>query len=235
VILDASFQGVGRDGKEVFARWRYQAPPLAAYMPQDVMIWTGYAPDQDARTYDAAQHGLFTYLLVGALRGWADGADKHPPDAMVTLEEAQTWLTQAMGVEHGVHPTLERGGSASLWDLSRGAMEPAPQVAIVPDAAAPAEGQQVSGLLVAGKNDGKHDKATAQMQAIRDRASQAWVAVAQEVAKGGAAAPVALQAFIAEYESQTVDVDGKKVVVYVDEVETAKTLAERLKQRDSAH
>jgi hypothetical protein len=225
VILDASFQGIGRDGKEVFARWRFRAPPLAVYMPEGLMVWTAVAPEQDVRTFDSAQHGLFTYLFVGALRGWADGADRRAPDGMVTLEEAHTWVAEAMG-SFGVHPTLERGGSADLWDLSRGAMEEAPRA--IADTPAIAGGRQVPAIPVAGKIDPDTAKAMARMAEIRARATQDWSRVAQEVAKGGPRARAALDRFLASYGNETVEIDGRTVVVTVEEVETARSLVERL-------
>ena len=216
-MLDASFQGVGRDGKEVFARWRYDAPPLAAYLPQDLMIWTAVAPDQDVRTYEAAQHGLFTYFAVGALRGWADGADRRTPDGMVTLEEAHTWVGQAMGA-FGVRPTLERGGSADLWDLSRGAMESAPSTAAstTPSFSAP---------TLHAESD---PAARARMAEIRANAKRDWERVAQDVARGGPRARSALERFLATYGDQTVEIDGRPVIVTIEEVDTARSLYARL-------
>jgi len=220
VILDAGFRGVGRDGKEVFARWRYEAPPLAVYMPNDLMIWTAVAPEQDARTLASAQHGLFTYFLVGALRGWADGADRRTADGMVTLEEAHTWVAQSMG-DYGVHPTLERGGAAGMWDLSRGAMESAPAT-IAGMTPAPMRG------TIPASSDPDESAALAEMAAIRANAKREWPGVAQDAARGGQRARSALERFLATYDNRTVQIDGKTVVVTVDEVDTARALYARL-------
>jgi hypothetical protein len=224
VILDAGFRGVGRDGKEVFARWRYEAPPLASYMPNDLMIWTAVAPDQDARTLERAQHGLFTYFLVGALRGWADGADRRTADGMVTLEEAHTWTAQSMG-SHGVHPTLERGGAAGLWDLSRGAMESAPStIAGITPAPMPA--------AIPSATDDR--AARAEMAEIRASAKRDWPRVAQDVARGGETARSALERFLATYGNRTVEIDGRTVLVTVDEVDTARALYARLSPNEES-
>jgi hypothetical protein len=226
VILDAGFQGVGRDGREVFARWRYDAPPIAAYLPQDLMIWTAVAPDQDERTFEGAQHGLFTYFLVGALRGWADGANRRTPDGMVTLEEAHTWVGQAMGA-FGVRPTLERGGSADLWDLSRGAMESAPGAGAVP---APRQTAPIH-----ARSDPSTTAALARMDEIRANAKRDWARVAKDAARGGERARSALERFLATYGDQTVVIDGRTVVVTVEEVETARTLYARLQGPSPLH
>jgi hypothetical protein len=218
VLLDAGFQGVGRDGKEVFGRWRYDAPPLAAHLPQDLMIWTAVAPEQNERTYEPAQHGLFTYFVVGALRGWADGASNRTADGMVTLEEAHTWVAQAMGA-FGVRPTLERGGSADLWDLSRGAMESPPSAAPAPRTLQPA---------IPAANDTDDTEALARMAEIRANAERDWARVAQDVARGGTRARSALEEFLATYGDQTVEIDGRTVVVTIDEVDTARSLQARL-------
>ena len=227
VILDAGFRGVGRDGKEVFARWRYEAPPLAVSMPNDLMIWTAVAPEQDARTLESAQHGLFTYFLVGALRGWADGADRRVADGMVTLEEAHTWVAQSMGA-FGVHPTLERGGAAGLWDLSRGAMESAPSTVagITPAPTRP---------TIAAASDADDSKALAEMAEIRASAEREWPSVAQDAARGGQRARSALERFLATYDNRTVEIDGKTVIVTVDEVETARALSARLPPKKDSH
>ena len=219
-IFDASFRGVGRDGREVFARWRYEAPPLAAYLPQDLMIWTAVAPDQDERTYEPAQHGLFTYFAVGALRGWADGADRRTADGMVTLEEAHTWVGQAMGA-FGVRPTLERGGSADVWDLSRGAMESAPSTAAstVPLSPQP---------TIHAESDPRTAAALARMAEIRADAKRDWARVAQDAARGGPRARSALERFLATYGDQTVEIDGRTVIVTIEEVDTARSLYARL-------
>src|SRR4030095_3965279 len=134
------------------------------------------APERDARALGSAQHGLFTYFLVGALRGWADGADRRTADGMVTLEEAHTWVGQSMGA-HGVHPTLERGGAAGLWDLSRGAMESAPST--------------IAGITplpmratIPSASDADERAALAQMAEIRASAEREWPSVAQDAARG---------------------------------------------------
>lgn len=226
VILDAGFRGVGRDGKEVFARWRYEAPPLALSMPNDLMIWTAVAPEQDARVLGSAQHGLFTYFLVGALRGWADGADRRTPDGMVTLEEAHTWVAQSMG-EFDVHPTLERGGAAGLWDLSRGAMESAPAT-IAGMTPAPTR------AAIPAANDADDTAARAEMAEIRANAKRDWARVAQDTARGGERARSALEQFLATYDNRTVEIDGRTVLVTVDEVDTARALYARLPPKEDS-
>jgi hypothetical protein len=204
----------------VFARWRYDVPPVAAHLPQDAMIWTAVAPDQDERTLEGSQHGLFTYLLVGALRGWADGVERRGRDGLVTLEEAHRWVAESMGPQ-GVHPTLERGGSASLWDLSRGVTERAPREEPPPAAVAPT-------FSVEPTNDPKRAAALARMAEVRARATRDWAAVARDVAGGGPRARTALRKFLDEYGDVTVEIDGRAVVVTVEEVETARTLYDRL-------
>jgi uncharacterized caspase-like protein len=96
LILDACFTGIGRGGAPLLPGARLLVPSYAAPASPDVVVWTAAGPDQVSRPLDAARHGAFTYLAVGALRGWADGALDGARDGQVTAAEAQEYVLGAL-------------------------------------------------------------------------------------------------------------------------------------------
>jgi len=74
-----------------------------------VVRWVATSAEADQRVWARAEHGVFTFLALGALQGWADGAEK--ADEAVTLTEADAWLQQALkatGSSIEVHRTGNR-------------------------------------------------------------------------------------------------------------------------------
>jgi hypothetical protein len=66
------------------------------------------------------------------------------------------------------------------------------------------------------------------MAEIRASAKRDWASVAQDAARGGERARSALERFLATYDNRTVEIDGRTVVITVDDVETARSLYARL-------
>ena len=56
------------------------------------MVWSAVQLGQLPQTYASLKHGTFTYALIGALRGWADGELSGKRDGVVTLDEAQFFV-----------------------------------------------------------------------------------------------------------------------------------------------
>jgi len=81
---------------------------------------------------------------------------------------------------------------------------------------------------ITAASDADDTKALAEMAEIRAAAKRDWPGVAQDAARGGERVRSALERFLATYDNRTVEIDGKTVVVTVDEVETARTLYARL-------
>lgn len=79
-------------------------------------IWMATSPGERAWTYDATQHGAFTYFVAGAIRGWADGASGQRKDKRVTLREAQAYVSVALAQigDREQHPRLDV--NAPDWD-----------------------------------------------------------------------------------------------------------------------
>ncbi|MCB9741372.1 MAG: caspase family protein [Alphaproteobacteria bacterium] len=92
IIVDASFDQRGRSEMEhdrvelgEFAVTDEKASKVVVWMP---------STNGEAHKYPATGHGLFTYLALGSMRGWADGADLTPTDKQVTLAEAQAYVAR---------------------------------------------------------------------------------------------------------------------------------------------
>ncbi|MCK6522523.1 caspase family protein [Myxococcota bacterium] len=129
IIIDAPFDLSGRD--ELLA---LDAPPLTFKWAEadnnKVTVWVADTRGH-AQIYPAAgAHGLFTYLTLGALRGWADGADGSATDGVVTVAEAQQYVLSA-GVALGrpVTPSVEARPKVAALPLAEGATEKGPDPA----------------------------------------------------------------------------------------------------------
>ena len=121
IVIDASFDGsqrvehVNPPEPPDLVRWTDRANP-------EVVVWIADVHG-GARNYSPVGHGLFTWLAMGALQGWAD----ENQDGNVTLLEAQTWVrdhTAALGRPQipSVDPREEVAGML----LTYGALSEAP-------------------------------------------------------------------------------------------------------------
>lgn len=95
-LIDACFNGTGRSGEAVVAGTRFAVPDWVGGAVDGRLQWAAAGPDQVARPLDAARHGAFTFLAVGALRGWADGEVDGARDGAVTAAEAQLYLSRGL-------------------------------------------------------------------------------------------------------------------------------------------
>ena len=129
IIIDAPFDLSGRD--ELLA---LDAPPLTFKWAEadnnKVTVWVADTRGH-AQIYPAAgAHGLFTYLTLGALRGWADGADGSAADGVVTVAEAQQYvLTAGVAMGRPVTPSVELRPKVAALPLAEGATEKGPDPA----------------------------------------------------------------------------------------------------------
>lgn len=94
--VDACFSGQARDGTDFLGGTRLAVPDYVA--PATPGVWHAAAagPGQVAHPLDAAGHGAFTYLTLGALRGWADGSLDDRRDGVVTADEAAHYVTRGL-------------------------------------------------------------------------------------------------------------------------------------------
>lgn len=125
LILDTCYAGAGRGGQTLLAGRRFAVPAYAAQPATGGAQWLAVAPDELSGPLDEVQHGAFTYLAVGALRGWADGELDGRADGQVTAAEASAFVGRALRILgiHDQHPAWVGPGGDRV--LSTGT-EPAP-------------------------------------------------------------------------------------------------------------
>jgi tetratricopeptide (TPR) repeat protein len=96
-VVDACYTGTGRDGKVLLEGKRFAVPAYATQnVDPKVITWTAAGPAETSGPFEPGQHGLFTYFVVGALRGWADGEFDDRRDGVVTLAEARQFVYDAV-------------------------------------------------------------------------------------------------------------------------------------------
>lgn len=96
LVVDACQSGTGPDGASLIPGTRVAIPVEELSVPRGLAVWTSTSPGQLANPYPQARHGAFTYFVVGALRGWADGELDGDPDGAVTLEEASAYVERTL-------------------------------------------------------------------------------------------------------------------------------------------
>lgn len=132
LLIDACYSGMGRAGAEIAPGKRFAVPSYAQPVTGDQLFWTAASGDQLSGPLDPAQHGAFTYLMVGAMRGWADGQIDGKRDGKVTAEEADLFVRAGLRTLQITNqtPTLE-STSASSVVLSSGRLESTPELKLV--------------------------------------------------------------------------------------------------------
>lgn len=142
--LDTCWAGTGRGGEALIPGARFAVPAYAAEPQGDV--WTAASPSEVSLPYEPARHGLFTYFLAGALRGWADG-ELGAADGRVETDEAWAYVQRSLrSVEAAQAP--QRAGVAVTAVLSSGALESGPTLSELPRAG---RVQVVAGPAPAGR------------------------------------------------------------------------------------
>ena len=225
-IVDACYTGTGRDGVAL-GDSRFAVPP--DYPPaSEVTEWTATQPDQVASPLDGADHGAFTYFVVGALRGWADGELTGAKDGVVVLDEARAYVERALQAVERLDQTPVALGTFS-GVLSRSAQEPAPDLRglVVGEPAAVDRLTQQLNTLASSQD------ALARLE--RETLTQAgsdWAQVLAMVDAGGGFGEQALALFIDNYTGVVLERGGQRIALEVPQVTEARVLLERLNGPD---
>ncbi len=125
VLLDACFSGLDREGRALAEGIQPLVPVSPMLAPGRALILTAARNDQFAGDLPGAGRPAFSYLMLGALRGWAD-ADA---DGAVTAAEAHDYTRRVMEVlvtDRDQEP--QAFGDARGVILSRGAREAGPDL-----------------------------------------------------------------------------------------------------------
>ena len=110
IVADACYNGLGRDGAQHSDR-RFAVPSYLEPPEPHITRWFAAGPAELAAPLAGARHGAFTYFVIGAMRGWADG-ELGSADGAVSLAEADAFVVRALAEvgERGQRPELTAGG-----------------------------------------------------------------------------------------------------------------------------
>ena len=208
LVLDADFGGVGRGGEPLgIPEAHPSAFPTAP--ASNLVIWSGARGVEPAAGYPDASHGLFTWLVLGGLRGWADGGTGGKPNGEVTLEEAQAFVGKMSRQLGGKSwsPTAEVRAEVMKWSLVRSTnLEPGPD-------------KEAWGVLAQSEKSRRVKEAS---DRLLSTATSDWLELAVITAVATPSGIEKLNGFIARYELAVVSVDGVDVAVNVPEVVDAR-------------
>jgi len=136
LVLDTCYSGKGRGGSSLGGR-RFAVPSYAAGERAGVAEWSAAGPSEWSAPLDEAGHGAFTYAVLGAMRGWADGQIDGTRDGVVTLDEAGLFVEEALRTlqvvdQRPVLTATDPGG----WVLARGRLQRGPELLALPSTGA---------------------------------------------------------------------------------------------------
>jgi hypothetical protein len=206
LILDASFGRQARDGSfTIVGRDALTVPPFAGVDNANVTAWVASTGDQQAGTFPPVRHGLFTWAMLGALRGWADGARGGLPDGMVTIGEAQSYVSDVLR-HFGRFQVSSMDGRPDVqeWVMAEfEAMETGPSPELY---------DQLSDLE-------RQRMLSATLQEATERAAMDWMRVQSLVDARSPEAEQALADYIRDWERPRLAIQWIQYVPYVREAQ----------------
>ena len=115
-VLDTCYSGRARGGADLVEGKRFAVPTYATRPAGQVIEWTAAGPGEWSGPVPDDDHGAFTYAVLGALRGWADGQRDGTRDGKVSAEEAQLYVSETLRALQitDQHPVLEGSGDIIL-------------------------------------------------------------------------------------------------------------------------
>ncbi len=223
MVLDACYTGIGRDGAALMPGGRFVVPDYPRAQSAQVIEWHAAGPSQISGPIESAQHGAFTYFVLGALQGWADGELDDRPDGVVTLREAETYVRKAL-LSVGIDDQTPQLIQQNAWEkvLSSGELDKGPSLSAAAGGAGGPKNEVVSDF----------EAAAARMSDLQQQAASAWRQVEPLVKDGGADAERILTQFLDTYQGRTVEAEG--IVYPVDVPETEKAAKQLAKLTGSS-
>lgn len=206
VIVDAGFGGIGRTGDAIGAK--KNPPAMAAPSVEKVTVWTASAGGDAATYYPAAAHGLFSWLVLGGLRGWADGSTGGARNGDVSFEEAQAFVDKQLRAMagKGVSPYKDPRADWASFSMIKTATEEGPDKDTWADLAAAEKTRRV----------------TEAQKKVLTEATARWKEIDAATAVAGPTADASLRGYVEAYDMATIQVDGVSVAVVVPEVAEAR-------------
>lgn len=203
VILDAGFDGLGRAGEPLFEEG--ERPERVASMPQDdprIVYWAADDGGAWPTAWDSVQHGTFTWAVMGAMRGWADGALGEEPDRTVSVAEAQLWVRTTLArLGKRQRPTLDLRPEVARWYLTNGNLDPSPPPMVFTTLAQQAWQARIDETRTA----------------LRSQVEEDWALLQQRVEQGDETAVDLLKIFLEIYERPVLSVEWVEHVPEADE------------------
>ena len=240
MVLDTCYTGRDRAGSSLVEGGRFVVPSYATRSAPRVVTWTAAGPNELAQPLDSVGHGAFTYFVVGAMRGWADGQLDGVRDGEVTLEEASLYVTDALASAQlgSQHPTVQ-ADDADAWVLSASSKLEAPPeldatTELRPTTPGPASDSYLDALerqaaaeqrlaVERARLETLHRAAVDDRSAvIRAEAHEEWLRVQGIADTGGEAGAQALRTFIQRWHDYSEEIDGVREPIEISELPRAR-------------
>ena len=206
-VIDAPFGETGRDGFAVVpGRTAPETVPVSESDPR-VVYWMAERAGGAAQVYPAAKQGLFTWTVLGGLRGWADGAVTGEADGKVTLQEAQIFAADAARMlGRDGSPSVDGRGLLTSMVVAQGeGLEATPTPAV---------------FEALARTDTEARLASAE-ERVRADAGAFWRDTMAIVQQGGPDGRSALEAYISEFQGASIQVERQ---VYLSQVADARRM-----------
>ena len=206
IIADANFGTKGRDGLKVYEPNQISITTPLPNSNVNEIVWLPSEDQTPSPMFPIAQHGLFTYLLAGSLRGWADGEIDGSRDGTLTFGEIQKYVrhkTVAFGIP--TRPTVFAAPEVQDIIMHSMKQEAEPPAKVI---------QELSQHFFMRRIEDM----TKYLQAEADNE---WQVTMYEAQKGGRDGEDALRAFLEKYEYSTIVM---KWAIYVPQVQKARQL-----------
>ncbi|MBT3223801.1 MAG: SUMF1/EgtB/PvdO family nonheme iron enzyme, partial [Proteobacteria bacterium] len=235
VLADAGFAGLGRDGTELLSGARI-AVPVSVLDRSDDVIWIASEAERAPATLAPVEHGAFTYLAVGAMRGWADGFVDGAPDGIVTGAEAQAYVANAVR-ELGLaqRPELWSGEGELTRGAEEGPLLSGGEADWVASYEIRAEERRVAGVKLQVESLEVHAQRVAERTAaFQTQARREWLGIKSSLLPDTTGLFLASRDFYKTWSDFVVTIDGVEVPVPVPEAELALeiSLGARLERED---
>jgi hypothetical protein len=200
LIVDAGFGTTGRDGLPI-TDFKENTPYGIANNDPDQVLWLADDGTHNSPIYIQSQHSIFTYLLLGGIRGWADGELTGTADGTITMGELQQFVQDKMGqLGQPNHSTVFEHPDVTEWSIHS-----SPELASPPTEA---KFEEMS-IAIRMRNFAN------QSEAIKSEAQKVWNDVLYDVQKGGTQGEEALKRFVERFAESSVEM---KWMVHIPEV-----------------